>query len=212
MAPTNGLKLQLRTSLTTILGCCWMVLAIYSAVRAMEYGWMSNDPALWWSLILSCLIAWAVIERKRWGRISLQGLALANILQLLFAMLLVADAVANISISAVPWLPSSFHVYGRGMLFGVALSALSVISLIWFRHPEVVAEFETGKQRSTRKWQLYIAYTLVFGWLLSLAMSHDVTRFASFLRHLHNSSHAGQYRQSNGFSSEGPISWPSRSA
>lgn len=152
--------------LTTAIGMAWIGLTVYERLWA---GTLALPPALWpWaSAVLTLIVAWSVLARKRWGRLALMGIAAATAFS--GAMHLLGDHTA--------WASPLLQRFSGMMLAPVpgaadhndALSALFFTiagATLWrLALPSVRAEFEARKIRATSGFQRGIAVFLVACWL-----------------------------------------------
>ena len=160
-APTVDPKARWLPEGTTAIGIGWVALTVYqfacftasSGLRIMELV----------VTLITLMIAWAVMERKRWGRLSLLGIAFFTLVDYTYAAVRLASAPLS---PALPYLHSKpfvmmlLYAKGSGMIVGGMLPSLCFMTLGWLAWKPVRAEFEQRKPTTTRRCQVGIALVL----------------------------------------------------
>ena len=146
---------------TTLLASGWGVLAVYALIHALV---IQHSVFIAFAYFFPLLAVWAVLERKRWGRLSLLGMCLLTPV-ILLVLLLYLDA------DHLHLKPDALVHFGMlqscgGMLPGVSLVMISMAGTYWFSHPHAIAEFERNKRPSLARAQHSIALTLASIWAL----------------------------------------------
>lgn len=149
---------------TNALASCWGLVASYQLVNSVLVTHVYH----------SCLVAlvplvtgWAIVERKRWGRLALLGISVTAVC--LFLMLLGWSGGGGRSYLESTSLALPFH--GGDIVAAILVLALAALSAFWLRRPQVVAEFERGKRHTLAMGQRAIAASLVACWGLPLLLA-----------------------------------------
>lgn len=149
-------------TVTTLLAMSWVTLAIYAVLFAVTD--LKMSLIIWNVPIISLVAAWAVMERWRWGRLVLIGMAGLFFLDAAYAAWQLANGEGMQFLNALwnaRFLRELLGSYGLGSGFGAALLLLSLITLVWLNGRAVQKEFETRKRSKTRRFQFGIAAFLL---------------------------------------------------
>ncbi|MGC8667458.1 MAG: hypothetical protein ACP5VE_05025 [Chthonomonadales bacterium] len=152
---------------TTAIGMAWIGLTVYERL------WAATRPlpaALWpWnSALVTLIVAWSVLARKRWGRFALLWIASATACSgaihlaadhLKWASLLTHGLLAETLLAPVP------GAADHNDALSATFFTIAVISLVWLTQPNVRAEFEARKARATAGFQHGIAAFLAACWI-----------------------------------------------
>jgi hypothetical protein len=155
----------LQSTGTTALAMLWVGLAIYGALAAVV--WPPKAlAATWTSVIVTLLMTWAVMERKRWGRLAMLGCSWIVCADFAYASFRLATAPPELSRSAIgdgSFFSKIFEAFGCGVPFGLLIFVCCVSSLFWLTRDTVRREFEWRKRAATSGFQLAIAGVFVLG-------------------------------------------------
>lgn len=156
-------KVQWLPDSTTALAMCWVTLIVYGLALAFA-SQIHISPVEWLAIWTMLAVAWSVMERKRWGRFAMIGIAIV----LLVNLFLTFWRLQSIPPSLIqPALIGKFgptmvvHAFLRSTLFGSSSLLLAPITTLWLMRQKVKAEFEHCKPLTTRRHQMYIAVFLV---------------------------------------------------
>lgn len=181
--PVN--RYTIKSLFTDLLAGIWVLLNIYGVLCDL-----ATPPAPTYAGIMALLtllvIAWSALERKRWGRLALLGIAgikFIDILMALVCLLAFGHLGLDVHMHGV-WCPLLVHSSHYGEM-SVAIvirtllgcGTLTIITLLWLLHPDVRMEFDSGKQFRTRRTQFVIALFLVMVWAcgqLLAGITHSV--------------------------------------
>jgi hypothetical protein len=180
------IKKNTRKSLITdSLAGIWVLLNVYGVLCDLAIP-PAPTFAGFLALLTLLVVAWSVLERKRWGRIALLGIAgikFVDISMALICLLALGHLGFDMHMHGVwcPLLVYSSH-YGQmsvAIAFRTLLGcgSLTVVTVLWLLHPDVKAEFNERKQFRTRRAQFAIALFLVTLWAcgqLLAGISHSV--------------------------------------
>lgn len=142
---------------------CWVILIVYGL--ALAFASRMHISVVEWLAVWTVLaVAWSVMERKRWGRFAMIGIAIV----LLVNLFLTLWRMQSIPSSLIqPTLVGNFgpmmvvHALFRSTLFGSSSLLLAPITALWLMRQKVKAEFEYCKPLTTRRYQMYIAVFMV---------------------------------------------------
>lgn len=163
---------------TTTLAMAWVSLTVYGFLSTLTNSGMPLRG--WIGMLITLLVVWSVMERKRWGRLALFDIALLTLADAAYAVyrLQLAPQPLNIDkLRDAPTLVIVLRAYDGGPLFGLLLLTLCALTMMWLLWKPVVAEFEHRKRMATRRYQVYIALALVLGWgtnQVNQSVSHTV--------------------------------------
>jgi hypothetical protein len=137
-----------------------------------------HSVALALAYIITLLVVWATLERKRWGRLALLGMSIAVPLTLICGLVYFAYILGHgvdpfiATSSSAKWITS----FCCGPTPAAGLILLSLLAGLWLQQPTVAAEFERGKHRGLATSQRGIAVVLVVLWLVIVFSSSMVAR------------------------------------
>lgn len=155
-----------RFGVTDLLALGWVFASIYRSLcsRPLETG---RETFLWPAALLSVLVAWAVLERLRWGRLAMLGIALATVVDALFAVYLISLASGPLSSQPAPLIHSLdvLSAYSCGPVFGAILLAISVTTITHLLTAPARIDFEFRKRATTTWTQFGIAASLLALWV-----------------------------------------------
>jgi hypothetical protein len=124
------------------------------------------------------ITVWAVLERKRWGRLALLGLSAT-------ALGLFAYTLGGVAASASDWPPAeqnlakyvemTLNSFGDKQEIALIVLGLALSTGFWMRRPAVVAEFERGKRATLAVAQKAIAMSLVAFWGITVLLVPGAT-------------------------------------
>jgi len=151
--------------LTTLLAGGWGLSSAYIMFHSLL---VSHDakPAL--ASFVPLVIVWAVLERKRWGRLAMLGLSSTALGLFVAGLGYVAAHGSQVLLPA----ERDFSHYSQlviRMYSGAPRATYMTLILaattgFWMRVPAVVAEFERGKRVALARAQRAIAFSLVACW------------------------------------------------
>jgi hypothetical protein len=174
-----------KSLITDSLAGIWVILNIYGILCDL-----TTPPAPTFAGIIALLtllvVAWSALERKRWGRLALLGIAAIKCIDIataLICLLALGHLGLDVHMHGV-WCPLLVHSSHYGdMSEAVAIRTLlgcgmlTVVTLLWLLHPDVKSEFNSRKQFRTSRTQLAIAIFLVMVWAcgqLLAGVTHSV--------------------------------------
>lgn len=149
---------------TTVLACGWGLASAY----ILFYSLLNNGST---RLIVGALVplvtVWAVLERKRWGRLALLGLSATALGLFLYTLGGVAASTWNLPASErslAHIVENTLSSFGDKSEIALIVLVLALSTGYWMRRPAVVAEFEKGKRATLAVAQKAIAMSLVAFW------------------------------------------------
>ncbi len=160
-----GSRANAAPAVTSFVTIGWGIVAAFTMFRALFF---EHSVALALAYIITLLVVWAALGRKRWGRLALLGMCIA--IPLTFAAGLTyfayiighgVDPFIDLSISA-KWITS----FCCGPTPAAGLMLLSLLAGVWLQHPAAAAEFDRGKHMALATSQRGIAAFLVGLWLV----------------------------------------------
>lgn len=155
---------------TTILAAFWVGWTVYGALAAIVW---PPKPLLetWVCIAFVLIMAWAVLERKRWGRLALLGTSTIVCADLAYAAYRLATAppeLARQTMGREGFFDTIFGVYGCGVPFGIGILTLSLWSVLWLSRRDVKREFAWRKRASMWSFQVGIAGVFVLGTMAAI--------------------------------------------
>jgi hypothetical protein len=151
----------------------WVGLAIYGALAAIAWPPKALG-ATWLSIFVTLLMAWAVLERKRWGRLAMLGCSWVVCADVAYASYRLATAPPELSRPAIgdgSFFQKIFGAFGCGASFGLLIVFCCVASLVWLTRGSVRREFEWRKRAATSGFQVGIAGVFVAGGMLATVLA-----------------------------------------
>lgn len=149
---------------TTMLACGWGLASAYTLFHSFL---VTHDTRLTVAAIVPLITVWAVLERKRWGRLALLGLSATALGLLLFmlggatnSMTTLPEAEKNLA----GYMDIALSSFGNNPQIALIVFVLALSTGYWMRRPAVVAEFERGKRSTLAVAQKAIAMSLVAFW------------------------------------------------
>jgi len=147
------------------LSMAWVSLTVYGFLCTLTRSGMPLRG--WLGMMITLLVVWSVMERKRWGRLALFDIALLTLADAAYAVFRLQSAPHVYTIDVLrdaPTLVIVLRAYDGGPLFGLLLLTVCALTMMWLLWRPVAAEFELRKRPATRRYQFYIATALVLGW------------------------------------------------
>lgn len=169
--PPAGLP-ETRSGVTDFVSAAWAGLACYLFCDAAH----ARHPGLltWTGILATFFAACACLQRWRWGRWAVLGMAGC----------ILADATAGAVRCAGPdglltqgltgflrWSEDVLEAYGCGEPVGACIIALAAFTLVWLCRSATHREFEWHKRERTRRWQFCVAGAFLAVFLLGLSGS-----------------------------------------
>lgn len=143
---------------TTGIAMSWVLLAVYGFLC-----FAAASPSrleVWITALTILVVAWSVMERKRWGRFALLGIAACRIVDAAYALYRLYGA-AHGSAFATPYVLRAIEqTYFGSLAYGLLLLLLCAVTLAWLLRQSVRVEFDVGKRMATRRWQITLAVLL----------------------------------------------------
>ena len=156
---------------TTLLAAGWGLTSAYLLLNSLL---VTHDMRPCLAALVPLVIVWATLERKRWGRLALQGLS-ATALGLFVSAVGLAYAIGSHTLpTEQKTLPHFIHIalgiFGeKNSTSAIIVLCLAALTVVYLRRPSVIAEFERGKQKTLAVAQRAIAMTLVGFWGIAVA-------------------------------------------
>ncbi len=170
-----GSRSKAAPVVTTSVAIGWGIVAAFTMFRALFF---EHSVALALAYIITLLVVWATLERKRWGRLALLGMSIAVPLTLISGLVYFAYIIGHsvdpfiATSSSAKWITS----FCCGPTPAAGLILLSLLAGLWLQQPTVAAEFERGKHRGLATSQRGIAVVLVGLWLVIVFSSSMVAK------------------------------------
>jgi hypothetical protein len=142
---------------------CWVFLVIYGLLLALASR-IHVSLVEWLAVWTVLAVAWSVMERKRWGRFALLGIAiilLINLVVALWQLQSIPPSLIQTTFVGQYGPMMVLHNFLRGTLFGSSSLLLAPITALWLMRQKVKSEFEHCKKIATNRYQLYIAMFLL---------------------------------------------------
>lgn len=174
-----------KSLITDSLAGIWVLLNIYGVLCDL-----ATPPAPTFAGVMALLtllvVAWSALERKRWGRLALLGIAgikFIDISMALVCLLTLGHLGFDVHMHGVwcPLLVYSSHYGERSVAIAIrtllGCGLLTVVTVLWLLHPDVRTEFNNRKQFRTSRTQFAIALFLVMVWAcgqLLAGITHSV--------------------------------------
>ena len=156
---------------TTLFACGWGISSSCLFFRALI---VRQDAVLSLAALVSLVIVWAALERKRWGRQALLGLCAIALVMFIASLLPNIARIARDVGLPTPNLAfriqAALECYTQSTINEFAVGLLSIATGIWLIYKPVVAEFEQGKRIHLAPAQRTIALVLVAIWALALLL------------------------------------------
>lgn len=155
--PTQSRQHEWLADGTTVIAMSWVTLTFYGFMHLASVS--SIRLGIWTAAFITILVAWSVIERKRWGRLALLGIAsciLADAACAVYCLLSV-----SLTPRETPVLITVERSYIGSPFFGLLILLLCALTILWLLRRSVRDEFERRKRAATRRYQVGIALTLV---------------------------------------------------
>lgn len=118
--------------------------------------------------LVALIVVWATLERKRWGRLALQGLSATTLGMFIAALGYVARIsgpwTGQVVSDLASYVQGALGIYSSDTAMGYTIVVLACISSLWLSRPAIIAEFERGKKRDLAAAQGLIAIALVGCW------------------------------------------------
>ena len=154
---------------TTLLATAWGITSAYILFYSLL---VSHNVRPCLAALVPLVITWAILERKRWGRLALLGLS-AVALGLFVGTIGLCASIAHATLPAAQQTPLRFLEMALGFfgeknsMAGGIIVGLAAMTGFYLRRPAVVAEFERGKKPTIALAQKGIAAVLVGSWSLT---------------------------------------------
>lgn len=148
--------------MTTMLAGGWGVASAYILFNSLL---VTHDARPCFIALVPLVVAWATLERKRWGRLALLGLS-ATALGLFVTACgyMTAKYTNEVRLDVSSCIHGALKLFGDDPAAATAVLALAATTGLWLRRPQVVAEFERGKRPTLATAQRSIAMSLVGFW------------------------------------------------
>jgi hypothetical protein len=161
--PPNGRRVRTwQSEGTNALGVGWVALPMYRFLCILARS--GFVPIELFAVLLSAVVAWAVLERKRWGRLAMLGIAaftLADYIDALYRLTYTPLSMALPPPNRRPFMVELLYSEGGGSVFGILPPLFCLITLFWLSWEPIQMEFERRKCAATRRLQHGIAILLV---------------------------------------------------
>ncbi len=164
-----------------VLGIAWVAFSTISVYNMLDRS-VPQLPLYCIGTLVVWLAAWAMMENKRWGRLTIMGVSAFVNIDLSIASFELYRAPAPVQNAILAGKPVNTFVanpYHLGTNFGIGLLLLCLFSSIWLSLPRIRDSFDEGKRLKSTKLQSVIASVLLFVLLLGFAengLARDIRR------------------------------------
>ena len=158
-----------NASTTNTVCTVWCATALYCSLVSSSFPWTIRHTSGATLFLVVAVVGWALMARKRWGRIAAIGLSGC------MALDAVISGINNLTLACnSPFQYSAaYNVFAivspTGMILPAIIEALICVALLGYLSiPGIRLEFERSKQATTLRMQYGVATVLVIAGLFSI--------------------------------------------